>query len=129
MFTDFAPVLIFLFFGMAIVVGSLVLGSFVRRTQPSQAKNSIYECGEPTIGSSWIRYNSRFYHIALVYLLFDVEIVLLIPFALVFRHQIVAGEGTVALVSFFFFMFVLIVGLIYEWFWGNLNWLNKQEKN
>ncbi|MCC6932643.1 MAG: NADH-quinone oxidoreductase subunit A [Deltaproteobacteria bacterium] len=123
MFIDFAPVLILLLIGTAFICGSLLIGALVRRAKPTVAKNSIYECGEPSIGSSWVRYNSRFYHVGLVYLLFDVEVVLLIPFALVFKDYVANGQGVVVLTAMIIFFILLTVGLIYEWFWGNLDWL------
>ena len=85
MYMEFAAVLVFMLLGTAFVLGGLIAGWFLRRSLPSRNKNAIYECGEPTIGSAWIRYNSRFYTVALVYLLFDVEVVVLVPAALVLR--------------------------------------------
>ena len=82
----------------------------------------IYECGEPTIGQSWIRYNIRFYTIALVYLIFDVEVVFLFPVALVLRDM-----GALALVELFTFVFVLLLGLVYAWRYGNLEWISDVE--
>ena len=73
MYVEFATVLVFLLLGGAFVVAPLVAGWFVRPSNPTKDKTTIYECGEPTVGSAWVRYNSRFYTVALVYLLFDVE--------------------------------------------------------
>lgn len=111
--------------GVVFVAGSLVFGWFVRLSKPSPAKNSIYECGEPTIGSAWIRYNSRFYNVALVYLLFDVEVVVLVPIALVMRELAVSGTVLVSVIALLAFLILLVVGLAYEWFWGNLDWIGE----
>jgi NADH-quinone oxidoreductase subunit A len=129
MLENFAAVLIFGLLATVFVFGNLALGWLVRPRRPGMEKNSIYECGEPTIGSTWIRFNSRFYTVALVYLLFDVEVVVLMPALLVLRHQIVpTGFGFVALVSLLVFLGLLVLGLAYEWFYGNLDWIRAAEE-
>jgi len=125
--TDFAAVLVFIVLGVIFVYGNLLLGSLARPKQPTRDKNSIYECGEPTIGSAWIRYNSRFYTIALVYLLFDVEVVVLLPAALVLKELAGLGYGWTALAGILVFVVVLILGLAYEWFYGNLDWARQTD--
>ncbi len=128
MYWEFAAVLIFLLLGTLFLAGGLIAGFFVRPSHPSTDKNAIYECGEPTIGSAWIRYNSRFYTVALVYLLFDVEVVVLVPAALVLRDLAKGGVAWTALVSLMVFLGVLTLGLAYEWFYGNLNWIGESDK-
>ncbi len=123
MYAEFAAVMVFLLIGVAFVMGSLVLGWFIRIQRPSQTKNAIYECGEPTVGTAWIRYNSRFYTVALVYLLFDVEVVVLVPAALVLKDMAAAGNGWVPLAALLIFTLLLVLGLAYEWRYGNLNWI------
>ncbi len=123
MYIEFASVLVFLMLGFAFVVGSLIFGWFVRLSRPSPDKSRIYECGEPTIGSAWVRYNSRFYTVALVYLLFDVEVVVLLPAALVLREFAGAGMAFAALMGLLVFLGVLALGLAYEWANGNLDWI------
>jgi NADH-quinone oxidoreductase subunit A len=125
MYTEFAAVLIFILLGCAFVGGSLVLGWLIRPRKGNVEKQTIYECGEPTIGSAWIRFNSRFYNIALVYLLFDVEVVVLVPAFLVVRDLKAAGLGAAAGAGLLFFIGLLVLGLAYEWFWGNLNWIHQ----
>ena len=125
MYFEFAAVLVFMLLGTLFLVGGLVFGWLVRPRKPSVAKSTIYECGEPTIGSPWIRYNSRFYTVALVYLLFDVEVVILVPAALVLREMAGAGAAWAALVGLLVFLAVLTLGLVYEWFYGNLNWIGE----
>ena len=125
MYHQFGAVLIFVFVGSFFVAAGLFAGSLIRRAKRSQHKHTVYECGEPTIGSSWIRYNSRFYNIALVYLLFDIEVVVLIPAALVIREKAQAGTAGAALIALLFFIFLLAVGLAYEWFYGNLDWIRR----
>ena len=119
MLFNFAAVLIFLIVAIAFIFGGLFLGSLARPKHPTEEKLLIYECGEPTIGSSWIRYNIRFYTIALVYLIFDVEVVFLFPVVLVLKELKV-----VALVEIFTFVFILAIGLVYAWRYGNLDWIS-----
>ena len=102
------------------IFGNLIIGYLVRPTRPNDEKNLIYECGEPTIGSSWIRYNIRFYTIALVYLIFDVEVVFLFPVALVLKNM-----GLLALLEVLTFVTILALGLVYAWRYGNLNWVDE----
>ena len=116
----------FLLLGTAMVGGTILAGWLVRLQRPSAVKSAIYECGEPTIGSAWIRYNSRFYNVALVYLLFDVEVVILVPTALVLKKMAAAGQGWEALGALMIFMFLLVLGLVYEWRCGNLEWITEK---
>ena len=125
MYFEFAAVLVFMLLGTLFLIGGLVFGWLVRPRKPSPEKSTIYECGEPTIGSAWIRYNSRFYTVALVYLLFDVEVVILVPAALVLREMAGTGAAWAALVGLLVFLAVLTLGLAYEWHYGNLNWIGE----
>jgi len=118
MLFDFAPVMVFTILGVAFIYGNLIIASFIRPADYQQNKMDVYECGEPTIGSSWVRYNIRFYTIALVYLIFDVEVVFLFPVAL-----LVKDLGLLALFEVLFFIVVLAVGLAYAWRFGNLDWV------
>lgn len=126
MYAEFAEVLIFISIGVVVVVGTLILGWFLRSQRPGETKNAIYECGEPTIGSAWIRYNSRFYTVALVYLLFDVEVVLMVPAALVLRSFAERGAALWPLLALLLFVLLLVLGLAYEWRFGNLDWIGEQ---
>ncbi len=107
----------------AFVYVSLGIGSLLRPRRPSRDKLRIYECGEPTIGSAWIRYNIRFYTVALVFLVFDVETAFLFPVARVFRFFVSNNFGWLAAVEVLAFVGILLVALIYAWRFGNLDWL------
>src|SRR6185312_15466592 len=77
-------ILIFLAAGLAVLGGHLFLGKLVRPHQPSAEKGTVYECGEPTIGSAWIQFDLRFYVVALLFVIFDVELAFFFPWAVVF---------------------------------------------
>ena len=83
----------------------------------------IYECGEPTIGSPWVRYNVRFYTVALVFLIFDVETVFLFPVAAVVRDFVKNSAGWLALSEILFFIVILLLALVYAWRFGHLDWV------
>src|SRR3989304_1057213 len=88
MISDFGMVLLFLIVGFVFVALGLITSAIIRPHHPNPVKQSTYECGEELIsGSPWIKFNIRFYVVALVFLLFDVEIVFLLPWAVVFKED------------------------------------------
>lgn len=109
---------IFLGFGLGFVLANLLVGKIVRPSMPNPDKAAIYECGEPTIGSSWVQFDLRFYIVALFYLVFDVEVALIYPWAVVYRQFPVE-----ALVLGAPFLGIVIVGYAYEWYSGSLDWV------
>jgi len=94
---------------------------------PNPEKLSSYECGEEPTGSAWVPFNSRFYVIALIFLLFDVEMVFVLPWATVFGNKrlqsIDQRWGLLSLTEMFAFLGILIIGLIYVWVKGDLDWI------
>jgi NADH-quinone oxidoreductase subunit A len=126
MLFQFANVLVF--FGLAVVLCGLMLGlgSLLRPSNPQPAKLSTYECGEPPSGPAWINFNIRFYLIALVFVIFDVELAFIYPVAAVFRDWVVTrGRGLFALGELTIFVGILAVGLVYVWAKGDLQWLKR----
>jgi NADH-quinone oxidoreductase subunit A len=117
MLFDFAAILVFLLFGALFVVGNIILSRIIQARNPHPGKVSTYECGELPVGESWIQFNIRFYVVALVFLIFEVEIVFLFPWAVVFESL-----GTFAFVEMMIFVFILLVGLAYVWAKGDLEW-------
>lgn len=89
----------------------------LRPHRPYPEKLTSYECGEEPIGNAWIRFNVRFYVIALIFLIFEVEIVFLFPWALVYREL-----GLFAFIEMAVFLLILLVGLAYVWVKGDLDW-------
>ncbi len=94
---------------------------------PTPEKLTSYECGEEPTGNAWLPFNSRFYVIAIIFLLFDVEMVFVFPWATVFgNHEIIAADarwGWFSLVEMFIFLGILILGLVYVWCKGDLDWI------
>jgi NADH-quinone oxidoreductase subunit A len=119
---DFAVVLVFFLVGAAFMGGSLLLSRLLRPHLPDPLKSTVYECGERPIGGGWFNFNPRFYLIALVFLVFDVEIALSFPVAVVLRDWVLSGRATTALVEFGLFIGVLGAALAYVWRRGDLEW-------
>jgi NADH-quinone oxidoreductase subunit A len=120
---DFALVGVFLIVAFAVVGGALFLGRFLRPARPDAIKNQTYECGEQPIGSGWFNFNPRFYQLALLFLVFDVEIALTWPVAVVVRRWVGLGQGWLAVVEILLFLAILAIALAFLWGRGDLDWL------
>lgn len=120
MYFNLAVVLVFFALVALIVYGTLIVARIVRRDRPYREKQSVYECGEPTIGSAWIRFNLRFYSTALVFLIFDVEVVFLFPVIVNLKEF-----GLLAFVEVLVFVAILALGLVYAWAYGALDWVKE----
>ncbi|TWR31627.1 NADH-quinone oxidoreductase subunit A [Mucilaginibacter pallidiroseus] len=125
--SEFGKILIFLIVGAVLVSSLFVVNRLLAPRNPNAEKQSTYECGEDTVGTAWLPFNSRFYVIALVFLLFDVEMVFVFPWATVFgNHQLLTADarwGWVSLAEMFIFLGILILGLVYVWRKGDLEWI------
>lgn len=119
----FMPVVILAAFGIIMVVGALLVGSILRPSKPSVLKEQAYECGEDPIGTAWSNFNVRFYVMALIFIIFDVEGALLFPVATIYRKFVDTGAGGAVLVSIILFISVLIEGIAYCWSKGDLDWV------
>ena len=125
MLFDFANVLVFTVLGLAFVGVNLSIGRLLRPSNPQIRKLSTYECGEPAMGSAWVNFNIRFYIVALIFIIFEVEIAFVFPVAAVFRRWIETGQGVFAFVEILVFIGILFLGLIYAWVKGDLEWVKK----
>ena len=124
---SFATALAFLLLGIGFVFGQLLVGAILRPRIPEKGKGAVYECGEMPVGKAWFNFNPRFYIIALVFVIFEVEIALTIPVALVFKRWIYENRGMIALVEILAFIVILFSGLVWIWARGDLNWVKKLE--
>ena len=118
---DFYPILIQLI--LALLIGVVILVAshlFGQRSKSSQIKNSPYECGMLAEGGAHSRFAVKFYVTAMLFILFDIEIVFLIPFVFVFREFLSANINI--LMPILFFLFILSFGLMYELRKGALKW-------
>ena len=127
-----AYLLLFVAVGAGFIFVHLVAGKFIRPSKMDAEKGTIYECGEPTIGSAWVQFDLRFYVVALLFVVFDVEMAFFFPWAVVFGQAINAADAgsrdaqRLAMIAFFdvlFFFGVLLVGYAYLWRRGDLDWV------
>ncbi|MBM2840722.1 MAG: ndhC [Bacteroidetes bacterium] len=117
MLTEFGRILIFLIIGLVFVAGGLIMSWLIRPNRPYPSKLTTYECGETPIGDTRVRFNIRFYVVALIFLIFDVEVVFLFPWATVYKEL-----GWFAFIEMLVFLVILFVGYAYVWRKGDLDW-------
>jgi NADH-quinone oxidoreductase subunit A len=129
MLLQYATVAVVLLLGIAMSGLFMGLGRLLRPANPSPGKLSTYECGEPPSGPAWINFNLRFYVIALVFVIFDVELAFLYPTFAVFRDWVLRGAGWWALVEVVTFVAILALGLAWVWGKGDLAWLVRAERS
>ena len=122
---DFANVLVLLLLGAGTAALMLTLGSILRPSNPERRKLTTYECGEPPTGSAWINFNIRFYLIALIFVIFDVEVAFVYPVATAFRHFVENGQGLLVFSELLVFVGILFLGLVYVWVKRDLEWLKR----
>jgi len=122
--TAYAAVLAFLVVVVAFLVVNLLVWKVIRPSRFSEEKLTTYECGENPTGSAWIQFNIRFYVFALIFIIFDVEAVFLLPWAVVFRQL-----GVLAFVEGLVFIAILVVALAYVWRKGDLEWVRAEDRS
>lgn len=124
---QFAAVLAFALAAILLPFGLLAAFALLRPSFPSEDKSLIYECGEKPIGRAWFNFNPRFYLVALVFVIFEVDLALTFPVAVVYRDWVAAGPqfAWVAFSELFLFILILMVGLVWVWAHGDLEWVKK----
>ena len=123
MLTEFGKIFVFILTAALFVVVAIYVARLLRPKRPTFEKLTTYECGENPEGSPWVKFNIRFYVVALIFLIFDVEVVLLIPWALVYKQFGIVGYLIGAI-----FLILLAVGMAYEWKKGDLEWARPKIK-
>lgn len=113
-----SALLLLLICGIAFAGGGILLSKALAKTSHNLQKGLPYECGIPTIGTSWIQFNVGYYLFALIFLIFDVELVFMYPWAVVVKEV-----GMIALIEILIFMFILFMGFLYAWRKGALKWM------
>lgn len=117
MLENFFPILLFILVGLGVGVAPLLIGKLVSPHKPDAQKNSPYECGFEAFEDARMKFDVRYYLVAILFILFDLEIAFLFPWAVVIQEIGLAGFWAMML-----FLFVLVVGFIYEWKKGALEW-------
>ena len=123
----FGAVFAFVVVAIGFAGAVLTIGKFVRPNHPDEVKSMIYECGEIPIGHAWMNFNPRFYLIALVFVIFEVDIALTFPVVAVYKEWVAFSPtaGFVALVELLLFTLILVAGLVWVWVHGDLEWVKK----
>src|SRR5262245_18689521 len=122
---DYAPVAIMFLVAIGFAVSQILVTQLIGPRKRTATKLMPYECGKDPIGSARDRFSIKFYTVAVIFLLFDIEVLFIVPFAVAFKSLIAAGPaafGTVAFVEIMVFIATLVVGYIYVWKKGTLDW-------
>ena len=114
---SYLPVLLFILVGIAVGIAPQVLGYILGPNRPDAAKNSPYECGFEAFENARMQFDVRYYLVAILFILFDLEIAFLFPWAVALKEVGVAGFWAVVI-----FLAILVVGFAYEWKKGALDW-------
>ena len=109
--------------GVVLVYLPLLIQKLIAPNNPNPDKLATYECGEESEGAAWVQFNIRFYVVALIFLIFDVEVVFLFPWAVVFNDL-----GLLAFVEMAIFLVILLIGLAYVWKRSDLDWVKYNVK-
>jgi len=116
--SEWIYVALFIAVGLIIPIGAIAAGFILGPKKPNPIKEATYECGVEPVGDAWIQFKPQYYIFALVFLVFDVEAVFLFPWAVKLGQL-----GLYAVVEGIIFVSILIVGLVYTWRKGMLEWL------
>jgi NADH-quinone oxidoreductase subunit A len=124
---EFGAVAAFAVMAVGFAFGGITIGQLAGPKYPDADKSMIYECGELPIGTAWFNFNPRFYLIALVFVIFEVEIALTFPVVAVYKRwvQTSLAMGLVALGELLLFTAILVLGLVWVWVHGDLEWVKK----
>jgi len=128
MTTDFGYILLFIIAAMVLMGLMLSIAKFLRPHRPNEEKLTTYESGEDPLGNANIRFNVRFYVIALIFVLFEIELLFLFPWAVMFGNEELIAQtngqwGWFAMTEMTVFVLILVLGLAYAWAKGYLDWV------
>ena len=126
--SEFGEILLFIIGGIVFVIFSFTISALLRPNRPNPQKLSSYESGEEAVGNAWTQFNVRFYIIALIFILFEAEIIFLFPWSTVFADKKLIEQtngmwGWFALWEAIIFILILALGLVYAWVHGHLDWI------
>ena len=117
MLAEYFPILLFMLVGLAVGVAPLVLGKLLGPNRPDPEKLSPYECGFEAFEDARMKFDVRYYLVAILFILFDLEIAFLFPWA-----AVINDIGMPGFVAMMIFLAILTVGFVYEWMKGALEW-------
>ena len=117
MIENYLPILVFVVLGLGLGVGFELVGFILAKNKPDEAKNAPYECGFEAFEDARMKFDVRFYLVAILFIIFDLEIAFLFPWAVVFNEL-----GWFPVIAMGVFLALLVVGFVYEWKKGALEW-------
>lgn len=117
MLLTYIPILILLLVVMGFAVSNIIISALIGRRKPSEAKLSPYECGIEPVGTARERFSVKFYLIAMMFVIFDIEVVFLYPWAVVFKSLAIFG-----LIEMAIFIIILLICYVYIWKRGGFEW-------
>jgi NADH-quinone oxidoreductase subunit A len=120
--SDYLPILLMFLVAAGFAGGNILLSQLVGQHKATRTKTMPYECGKDPVGSARERFSVKFYLIAMVFILFDIELIFLIPWAVVFKKFMTEGLGTLIYVEMMLFVVLLLVGYVYVWKKGLFEW-------
>jgi NADH-quinone oxidoreductase subunit A len=131
--SEFGEILVYILAGTVFIMVTLLVSRLIRPNRPNAEKLATYESGEEPISSPWTQFNVRFYVVALIFLLFEVEIVFLFPWATVFADKELIEQtdgkwGWFSMIEMLIFIAILALGLAYAWVNGFLDWVKPNQK-
>jgi NADH-quinone oxidoreductase subunit A len=131
--SEFGEILLYIIGGTLFIGITLFVSSLIRPHRPNAEKLTTYESGEEPVSAAWTQFNIRFYIVALIFLLFEVEIILLFPWSTVFAKKELMEEtngtwGWFAVIEAVIFIVILALGLAYAWVNGHLEWIKPDPK-
>jgi NADH-quinone oxidoreductase subunit A len=119
---DYLPILLMFVVAGGFAVGNVVLSQFVGQRKATRTKLMPYECGKDPVGSARERFSVKFYLIAMIFILFDIEVIFLIPWAVVFKSFMTGGYRNLIYVEMMMFVVLLLVGYVYVVKKGAFDW-------
>lgn len=114
---EYIYIFVFMCLGVVFVLGAIIFGRILAPSKPNPVKESTYECGEKPIGSAWVMFNVRYYLVAMLFVIFDVEVMFLLPWAVAFKKL-----GLFAFIEMMVFLGILAIALIYAWRKDAIKW-------
>ncbi|MBI2845229.1 MAG: NADH-quinone oxidoreductase subunit A [Chloroflexi bacterium] len=118
MLQDYLLLAVLLVVATIFPIGGLITAFIIRPHRPGKIKGDTYECGLETIGETWVQFRVQYYIYALVFLIFDIETIFLLPWAVAYNQL-----GLFSLIEMFIFLALLLGGLVYAWRKGALEWI------
>lgn len=125
---DYAPIAVMFLIAVGFAISQILVTQLIGPRKRTATKLMPYECGKDPVGSARDRYSIKFYSVAVIFLLFDIEVLFMVPFAVAFKYLIdqqkISGIafGTIALAEILVFIATLVVGYIYVWKKGTFDW-------